>query len=101
MQIVTYGFCKDIDAIDSIFSEGGLFLQHPTQRDTSMPYGKPQFLIAPGAGMPQIEDLATESVSRLTTLKQCLDKQWASEILQVFDTVDGPATFFITGPFSW
>lgn len=98
MQIVIYGLCKDIDAVESILSESNLFLQHPTQRDTSVPYENPQFLIAPGTEMPQIEDLTSESISTLTTLEQCLDKKWANEVFQTFDAVDGPATFACVEP---
>lgn len=94
IQIVIYGLKEDVDAIGSILSNGGLFLQHPTHGDTSVPYKNPQFLLAPGTEMPNFEDSVTEPVSNATTLEQCLDnKGWASEVFRAFDTVDGPATF--------
>lgn len=94
IQIVIYGLKEDVDAIGSILSDDGLLLQHPTHGDPSVLYQNPQYLLAPGAEMPNLEDSVTETVSNATTLEQCLDnKGWASEVFRVFDTVDGPATF--------
>ncbi|KAJ5192176.1 Helicase C-terminal [Penicillium cf. viridicatum] len=66
---------------------------HPTQGDASVPYLNPQFLVSPGTEMPQIEDLANVSLSAVTTMDQCSDEKWASEVFQTFESVDGPAEF--------
>lgn len=43
--------------------------------------------------MPQIKNLANGSLSTVTTMDQCSDEKWASEVFQAFETVDGPAEF--------
>lgn len=93
VHIVLYGFCEDMSAVEETLSEGGLFLQHPTEGDASVPYRNPQFLMPPGTEMPQIEDLANGSVSAVTKVDQSFDEKWASEVFQAFEGVDGPAEF--------
>lgn len=93
VHIIIYGLHEDMNAIGNTLSEGGLFLQHPTEADTSVPYRNPQFLMSPGTDMQQIEDLSNSSLSTLTTMDQCSDEKWASEVFQAFETVDGPAEF--------
>lgn len=93
VHIVLYGLHEDLNAVGNALSEGGLFLQHPTQCDASVPYRNPQYLISPGTEMPQIEDLANGSLSTMTIVNQSLDKERTSEVFQAFETVDGPARF--------
>lgn len=93
VKIVIYGLSSEIDLVDSILSDGDLFLQHPTQGDTSVPYQNPQFLVAPGTEMPNIEELDAGNLLQPEDIDQVLDNLWASEVFQAFDNVDGPATF--------
>lgn len=93
VRIIIYGLHEDMNEIGNALSEGGLFLQHPTEGDASVPYKNPQFLMCPGTEMPQIKNLANGSLSTVTTMDQCSDEKWASEIFQTFETVDGPAEF--------
>lgn len=93
VKIVIYGFSSEVDLVDSILSDGDLFLQHPTQGDTSVPYQNPQFLVAPGTEMPLIEELDAGNLLQPEDIDQVLDNPWAREVFQAFDNVDGPATF--------
>lgn len=93
VHIVIYGLQEEMNAIGNALSEGGLFLQHPSQGDASVPYRNPQFLMSPGTEMPQVEDLANGSLLTVTTMDQSSDEKWASEVFQAFETVDGPAEF--------
>ncbi|KAJ5175561.1 Helicase C-terminal [Penicillium canariense] len=93
VKIVIYGLLDETDLVNSILSDGDMFLQHPRQGDTSVPYRNPQFLVAPGTEMPQIEELDTGNLLHSTDLDRALDNPWSSEVFQAFDTVDGPATF--------
>lgn len=100
MQVVIYGFREDMDEVGNILAENDLFLQHPAQGDTSVPYENPQFLLAPGAEIPQLGDLTAESISTPTTLEERLDRRWAAGVFEAFDHVDGPTTFAPVEP-SW
>ncbi|KAJ5826599.1 Helicase C-terminal [Penicillium robsamsonii] len=93
VHIVIYGLSEEMNAVGNLLSEGGLFLQHPSHSDASVPYKNPQFLMAPGTEMPRIEDLGNDSSPNMMTINQCLGKEWANEVFQAFETVDGPAKF--------
>lgn len=93
VHIIIYGLHEDMNEIGNALSEGGLFLQHPTEGEASVPYKNSQFLMSPGTEMPQIKNLANGSLSTVTTMDQCSDEKWASEVFQAFETVDGPAEF--------
>jgi hypothetical protein len=93
VKIVIYGLSSEIDLVNSILSDGDLFLQHPTQGDTSVPYQNPQFLLAPGTEMPLVEELNAGNLLKIEDIDQVLDKLWVSEVFHAFDNVDGPATF--------
>ncbi|KAF4771502.1 hypothetical protein HAV15_004219 [Penicillium sp. str.  len=75
VHIIIYGLHEDMNEIGNALSEGGLFLQHPTEGEASVPYKNSQFLMSPGTEMPQIKNLANGSLST------------------AFETVDGPAEF--------
>lgn len=93
VNIVIYGLLSEIDLVNCILSDDDMFLQHPKQGDTSVPYQNPQFLVAPGTEMPLIEVLNTGNTSEPAGLDQVLDNPWVDEVFQAFDAVDGPAKF--------
>jgi hypothetical protein len=93
VEIVIYGLRKDMDAVGNFLSKDGLYLQHPKECDTRVPYVNPQYWVRPGSRMPKVEGITFEAASRSTSCKELLDETRTSQLLQLFDCANGPSTF--------
>jgi SWI/SNF-related matrix-associated actin-dependent regulator of chromatin subfamily A3 len=92
IRIIIYGINDEKDAIADALSNGGLFLQHPSESefDREVKYINPQYLLPPGEKMPRIEDL---NVSRCCVaygnsagLRESLGEVERNAILRIFDS---------------
>jgi SWI/SNF-related matrix-associated actin-dependent regulator of chromatin subfamily A3 len=92
VRIIVYGIIDEKDAIADALSNGGLFLQHPSEVefDREVKYINPQYLLPPGEEMPRIEDL---KVSRCCVaqgnsvgLRESLGEVERNAILRIFDS---------------
>jgi hypothetical protein len=93
-HIVIYGVLTEKNAVGNLLSEGGLFLQHPNEYDTRVDYVNPQYLVRPGSRMPKIDVGAFPAGSRSTSSsKEVLDDTSKSQLLQVFNSANGPNWF--------
>ena len=96
VRIIIYGKIDEKDAIADALSNGGLFLQHPSEAefDREVKYINPQYLLPPGEEMPRIEDL---KVSRCCVahgnsagLRESLGEVERNAILRIFDSACNP-----------
>ncbi|KAL3478348.1 hypothetical protein BJX99DRAFT_245653 [Aspergillus californicus] len=91
VRIVVYGCESERGAVGGILSEADVFLQRPTSvdRDHSLPYINPHYLLRPGDDMPELEDLVlldTEGDSGPSELGEDMK----SRVMQIFDSVNMP-----------
>lgn len=94
IQIVVYGFLTEKKSVGNLLSEGGLFLQHPNEYDTRVDYVNPQYLVRPGSRMPKIESGAFAAGSRsISSPEEVLDDVSKNQLLQVFNSANGPDLF--------
>jgi hypothetical protein len=93
IEIVIYGWYKDMDAIGKALSRDGLYLQHPIECDISVDYENPQYWLRPGSRMPKIEGIAIANTSRSALDKELLDETRIPQLLRLFDCANGPASF--------
>jgi SWI/SNF-related matrix-associated actin-dependent regulator of chromatin subfamily A3 len=92
VRIIVYGLSNEKDAISDALSNGGLFLQHPSDAefDTDVKYINPQYLLPPGEDMPRIEFLR---ISRCCAVRrnprgarESLGELERGEVLRIFDS---------------
>ncbi|KAJ5740688.1 Helicase C-terminal [Penicillium malachiteum] len=98
IHIVIYGIQSECDAVGSILSDDGLYLQHPVQINEGVSYNNPHFLLPPGYEMPDISSKATETSSDLVFMNDIaedgpLDRKQMEAVFQTFDNVSGPSTY--------
>lgn len=101
MHIVIYGILTEFDAVGSSLSDDGLYLQHPSQFDDSVPYQNPHFLLPPGFEMPNHKSTKIVHCPSLTDTDDCgdhLDRKKLHAVLRTFDCANGPATYTKFGP---
>ncbi|KAK7972208.1 hypothetical protein PG988_006342 [Apiospora saccharicola] len=86
LRVVVEGSRKDVKDVGRFLSEADLFLQHPSasERDPTLEYFNPQFLICPGEAMPTLEDLAIDDDEQELRSKQ-LDDMTKARLLRMFD----------------
>ena len=102
LRVVVEGSKKDGQDVGRLLSDASLFLQHPSalERDPTLEYFNPQFLLRPGESMPTLEDLVIEDGGQELRSKQ-LDDTTKARLLRVFDNANandtpGNAEFDIT-----
>jgi len=93
IHIVVYGLLTEMKPVGNLLSEGGLYLQHPDEYDTRVEYINPQYLVRPGSRMPKIGGASFRACSRSTSSKEVLDDTSKSQLLQVFNSANGPNLF--------
>jgi hypothetical protein len=93
VHIVIYGLLREMDAVGNFLSDHGHYLQHPSEYDTRVDYVNPQYLIRPGSQMPRLGGVRFTTVSKLTSCKEVLDENATNQLLQVFDSANGPNIF--------
>jgi len=99
LRLVLYGHISDEEAVGKALSDNDLYLQHPslTECDGRVPYFNPQYLLRPGASMPELENLMISGQEK--SRRQAgdpLDEVERSRLLQIFESAHDPnATFGI------
>ncbi|KAI1737674.1 SNF2 family N-terminal domain-containing protein [Xylaria scruposa] len=65
IRIVVYGLRDNKEAISSLFSDAGFFLQHPSAAELipGVQYDNPHYLARPGAEMPKLENLQLDDMN--------------------------------------
>lgn len=93
VHIVIYGLLREMDAVGNFLSDGGHYLQHPSEYDTRLDYVNPQYLVRPGSPMPRLDGVAFTTVSKFSSCKEILDENVTNQLLHVFDSANGPNMF--------
>jgi hypothetical protein len=89
LRIIIYGLYKDSEAIGQLLSEHKLYLQQPSQFDSSVAYLNPQYLLRPGSEFKPSLQGGVQGSSRDHRMNQ----EAKSQVLRVFDTAAGPTSF--------
>jgi hypothetical protein len=89
LVITLYGFRQDSDAVGTLLSENKLYLQQPSIFDPSTVYFNPQYLLRPGAEFK----LTAQGDSKSSIPEKKMGKAMKHQMLRVFDSAAGPATF--------
>jgi hypothetical protein len=89
LLITLYGFRQDSDAVGTLLSENKLYLQRPSTFNPSTVYFNPQYLLRPGAEF----NLAAQGDSQSSIPEKKMGEAIRHQILRVFDSAAGPATF--------
>ncbi|KAI0550442.1 SNF2 family N-terminal domain-containing protein [Xylaria curta] len=65
IRIVLYGLRDNKEAIGSLFSDAGFFLQHPSAAELipGVQYDNPHYFVRPGAEMPKLENLQLDDMN--------------------------------------
>lgn len=95
VRIIVYGLACERVAVGSLLSDAGLYLQHPSlrERDRSVKYVNPHYLLRPGADMPELEELSIKPDSEAQKSADSLDEVKKSRLIRIFDLaneVEGP-----------
>lgn len=99
LRLVVYGHISEKQVVAKDLSDNGLYLQHPSlsECDSRVPYFNPQYLLRPGASMPELESLPISSQSRERSyhmLGDSLDEVEKSRLLQIFESAHDPDVAF-------
>lgn len=87
VRIVIYGLASERATVGVLLSDAGLYLQHPSQSeyDRNVEYINPQFLLRPGAHMPELEQLSINASSTKQNSSESWDEANKSRVLRIFD----------------
>ena len=86
LEILVYGLLEDLDAVGSVLADSNIFLQHPQNRDESVPYDNPHYLKRPGAEMEVPEEVSpARAKGRLIVSNDFM--------AEIFSSAEGPKEY--------
>lgn len=99
VRIAVHGLRIDKEAIGKLLADAGLFLQHPSAAEVlpEVEYDNPHYLLRPGGGMPQLEDLNLDLNEDIPSQNELEDDTRSSNLVQIFESAgaDGSALVFV------
>jgi hypothetical protein len=93
LHMILYGCHSVGDQIGALLADKGLYLQHPHDYDPSVDYVNPQYLLRPGASLKIQECEKIGTPSKTALIKDILENNLKSQVLEVFDCAHGPQNF--------
>lgn len=92
--IIVYGTQEASRYVGEILDHAGIYLQHPTSYDPTMPYINPHYLLRPG-GSPPVPTLEKQAALPIRpSVALSTDQRLKGDILQMIDSsAQGPSNY--------
>ena len=99
--ITVYGMQEAGKNVGEVFDHAGIYLQHPSSYDSTVPYRNPHYLVRPGGGYPTPISEEQVEVSIGPSLCLSTDQRLKGDVSQLIDTsAQGPSNYSKVTPSS-
>lgn len=92
--ITVYGMQEAGRHVGDLLDQAGIYLQHPTSYDPTIPYINPHYLVRPG-GTPPVPTLETQTALPIRpSIALSTDQRLKGDVLQMIDSsAQGPSNY--------
>ena len=92
--VTVYGAREAGRYVGDILDQAGIYLQHPTSYDSTVPYINPHYLVRPGGSAPVITFEEQAALPTRPSMALSTDQRLKGDVLQVIDSsAQGPSSY--------
>ena len=92
--ITVYGMQESCKYVGEILDHAGIYLQHPTSYDPTMPYINPHYLVRPGGSPPVVTFEKQAALPIRPSVALSTDQRLKGDVLQMIDSsAQGPPSY--------